>query len=194
MSQQGPGGYGGGGPFGPPGGGGYPPGGGAPPPGGYGPPGAPPGPGGYGPPGYGPPQQGYGGYPPPGGPGVPPAKKSKALLWAGIGCGALLVLGIAGGVATYLYMKGQVNDAETAIAAAASAGALGTALPTPAAMGPNCAKAFACCQVTMAKTAAANPALGAQACAALGISPEAACAAQYETLKRAATLSGATCP
>src|SRR5882724_6955399 len=140
MSQQGPGGYGGGGPYGPPGGGGYggpPPGGGYPPPGGappggYGPPGGPPGyggpPQGGPPPGYGPPQQGYGGYP--GGPPGSPPKKSKALLFLGLGCGGLILLGIAGSVASYFYMKSKVSDAEQAIANyAADAGAL--AAPTP---------------------------------------------------------------
>jgi hypothetical protein len=116
------------------------------------------------------------------------------LLWVGIGCGGLLVLGTAGGIASYLYVKSQVSAAETAIAAAASAGALGTALPTPATMSPTCAKAVACCQATMAKTAAANPALGTQACNGIGLLSEAACATQYESLKRTATALGATCP
>ena len=115
-------------------------------------------------------------------------------MWVGIGCGSLLVLGIAGGIATYLYMKGQVNDAETAIAAAASAGALGTALPTPASMSPTCAKAVACCQAVMSKTAGANAAAGAQACNGIGLLSEDLCAKQYEGQKRAATVVGASCP
>src|SRR5450432_4573984 len=169
MSQQGPGGYGGGGPYGPPGGGGgyggppaggYPPPGGGPPggppPGGYGPPaGGPPGygPPAGGPPGYGPPQQGYGGYP--GGPpaGLPP-KKSKALLWVGLGCGGLLLLGAAGSVASYFYMKSKVNDAETAIAGlAASAAAGNPVLGAPGAVATGtCAKAAACCKAIASKS------------------------------------------
>ncbi|MEO6599570.1 MAG: hypothetical protein ABIQ16_06830, partial [Polyangiaceae bacterium] len=146
-------------------------------------------------PGYGPPQPGYGGYPAPGGAGGgPPAKKSKALMWVGIGCGALLVLGVAGSIVGYYYVKSQVSDAETAIAAAASAGALSTALPTPATMSPTCAKAVACCQAVMAKTAGANAATGAQACNGIGLLSEGLCAKQYEGQRRAATVVGATCP
>jgi hypothetical protein len=116
------------------------------------------------------------------------------LLWVGLGCGALVVLGIAGGIATYFYVKGQVNDAETAIAAAASASPLGTALPTPASMSPTCAKAVACCQAVMAKTAGANAAAGAQACNGIGLLSEGLCAKQYESQKRAASVVGASCP
>lgn len=99
------------------GGGGYgaPPGGYGPAPGGYGPPaGAPPGGGGGGGGGgYGqppPPQQPPGGYgQPPGGGGYgapppAPAKKSGVGAWIGIGCGALLLLGIIGGIIGYFVL------------------------------------------------------------------------------------------
>ncbi len=216
MSQQGPGGYGGGGPYGPPGGGGYggpPPGGGGypppggAPPGGYGPPaGSPPGyggPPGGAPPGYGPPQPGYGGYPgsPPGGPPVPPAKKSKALLFVGLGCGGLILLSIAGSVAFYFYMKSKVSDAETAIAnLAASGAAVGAPTPgtTDTATAPilsaACAKAAACCTAIATKTSPASAALAAQGCARTYASfADAMCAQQHANLKRAAATMGATC-
>jgi hypothetical protein len=121
AANQPPGGYPPGGA--PPGGYGPPPGGYGPPPGGYGPPpggyGPPPGgygppPGGYGPPrgGYGPPPGGYG--PPPGGyggapygyGGPPPPKKSNVGLILGVGCGALLLVGILAG-AVIIYMTGK---------------------------------------------------------------------------------------
>ncbi len=209
MSQQGPGGYGGGGPHGPPGGyggqppgggyppggGGYPPGGGAPP-GGYGPPGYPP-PGGA-PPGYGPAQPGYGGYP-----GAPPgagsagasAKKSKALLWVGMGCGGFLLLGVAGAIAGYLYIQRQASDTESAIAAAASAAAAGNPIgAAPSTLTPSCAKSVACCKAANAKVGGANADLGEQACNELGRLPESVCASQYEARKRTATVLGVTCP
>src|SRR6478736_1127014 len=223
MSQQGPGGYGGGGYGGPPGGGGYPPGGppgggyppggppgggyppggGGAPPGGYGPPGYPP-PGGA-PPGYGQPQQGYGGYPPGGPPGAPPggpagpSKKSKALMWVGLGCGGLLLLSLAGGIASYFYVRSQASAIESAIAAA-SAGATGTgaspgAVPgTPATLTPTCAKAVACCKANAAKAAGVNAAAVEQACSGIGLFTEDVCAKQYEGYKRAATVLGASCP
>ena len=209
MSQQGPGGYGGGGPYGPPGGGGYggpPPGGGYPPPGGgppggYGPPGYGGPPAGGPPPGYGPPQQGYG-YPggPPAGAGGPPPKKSKTLLLVGLGCGALILLGVAGGIASYLYMKSKVNDAETAIANLADAGALGVPASGSAgagsllALSPMCAKAATCCAAMATKTSPASAPFAAQACAkTYATFADNVCAQQYASLKQAATTMGATC-
>lgn len=137
MSDQGPGGYGGGGY-----GGGMPPGG--QPPGGQGgwgqPPGAPPGapPGGYGAPpgGYGPPPGGYGqppgapqawppqqpvGFPPPGAPA--PKAKPNPLMWVGIGCGALLLLGGAGVAWAYFSIVRPAQELAKAAAAASSLGA-----------------------------------------------------------------------
>ena len=206
MSQQGPGGYGGGGPYGPPGGGGYggpPPGGGyggPPPPGGYGPPGAPPG--GYGgPPGYGPPG-GYGpsGAPPNYGqpqygaapPGGPPSPNKSPLIWAGVGCAVLILLGAVGGVFALIAARKKANDVEQQIELAVALGASafnGQAPPTPA-----CANAIACCKLTIAKTAGANAAAVEQACTGLGLLSDAACAQQYEGQKRAATALGLTCP
>jgi hypothetical protein len=138
MSEQGPGGFGGGGYGGgaPPGGGqgGWGPPGGSPPgqpPGGYGPPGGgyggPPGGGGYGQPpgGYGQPPgapQGWPqqpGYGPPGQPApVPPtgAKKSSPLVWVGVGCGALLLVGAAGAGWFYFSVVRPVQEAQKVLA------------------------------------------------------------------------------
>jgi hypothetical protein len=197
MSQQGPGGYGGGGPYGPPGGGGY---GGGPPAGGYPPPGgAPPGgygpaggaPPGYGPPaGYGPPQPGFGGYP--AGPPGPPAKKNNALLWVGLGCGVLILLGAAGAVASYLYMKSRVSDAEQAIANYGAGGA-GIAAPAAGAVSATCAKTIACCKAITGKTAGPNTALAAQACNGIGLLSDAQCTQQYNALKTSAVAVHASC-
>jgi len=211
MSQQGPGGYGGGGPYGPPGGGGGyggpPPGGGYPrgaPPGGYGPPGQPPGgyggPPGYGPPGYGPPggpppgPAQYGGYP--GGPGQPPPKKkSNALLFVVLGVGVLVLLGIGGAVASFLYVRNQANQAEQQIAAAASGVAAGvSAVNGGAAVSPACARAIACCKIVDGRSGGQNAELIERACGGLGALSDAVCAQQHDAQKRAATLLGLTCP
>jgi hypothetical protein len=104
------------------------------------------------------------------------------------------LLGIAGSVGAYLYMRGQVSDAETALASAASAATSGTAFPTPATLTPACAKAIACCKATMAKTAGANAAAGEQACNGIGLLSDEVCAKQYEGQKRTATVVGALCP
>ncbi len=208
MSQQGPGGYGGGGPHGPPGGyggqppgagyppggGGYPPGGGAPP-GGYGPPGYPPP--GAAPPGY-PAQPGYGAYPggPPAGPPGAPQKKNKTLLWVGLGCGGLLLLSLAGGIAGYLYMRSQVSAVESAVAAA-SAAVAGQASGAPAStstLTPACGQAVTCCKATMAKTAGPNAVAAERACDGIGLLSDDICVKQYEAYKRAATVVGVTCP
>ncbi len=205
MSQQGPGGYGGGGPLGPPGGGGYggvPPGG-YPPPGGYGPPGNPP-PGGYGgppgsggpgyppggsPPGYGPPQYGAG---PPG--GSPPPSKKNPLIWVGVGCGVLFVLGGIGGVVAFFAVRQKSNDVQKQIELAASGVALGAsaiAAPSVPATGV-CAKTVACCQ-TIASKSGSNAPLAVQACAAYGSLSDAVCAQQYPALKRTAAAMGGSC-
>ena len=141
MSDQGPGGHGGGygggqppGGYGPPPG--APPGGhGQPPGGGYGQPpgGQPPGgqaPGGYGQPpgGYGQPPGGYG-QPPPQGwpqqpgygapgqqPAPPAAKKPNPLVWVGIGCGALLFLGATGAWGVYAFVVRPLQEAQEAVA------------------------------------------------------------------------------
>jgi Flp pilus assembly protein TadG len=117
------------------------------------------------------------------------------LLWVGLGCGGLLLLGVGGGIAGYLYMRSQVSGAESAIAAAASAVAAGDSSATaPSTLTPSCAKAVACCKATMAKTAGANAAAGEQACNGIGLLSEDVCEKQYEGQKRAATVVGAICP
>jgi|SRR5450432_1374089 len=208
MSQQGPGGYGGGGPYGPPGGGGYggPPPGGYPPapPGGYGPPGGQP-PGGYGgPPGYGPPggqppagygPPGYGqpqyGGPPPG--GQPPPSKSP-LIWVGIGCGVLVLLGAAFGIVSFILARRATDNVEKQIELAASGVALGaSAVTTPGATPSSvCAKTVACCQAIAAKSGS-NANLAANACAAYANLSDAVCAQQYPALKQTAAALGGSC-
>ena len=112
--------------------GGQPPGG--QPPGGQGgwgqPPGAPPGgygapPGGYGgppgaPQGWPPPQQ----QPPVGAPGpAPKSGKANPLLWVGLGCGALLLIGAAGVAWAYFTFVRPAQELAKAAAAASSLGA-----------------------------------------------------------------------
>ncbi|HEX6277470.1 MAG TPA: hypothetical protein VFZ53_30715, partial [Polyangiaceae bacterium] len=107
MSQQGPGGYGGG--FGPPGGPGAPPGG-FPviPPGG--PPGAP---------------AGFGPQPPPIHPQYPaggapqPPKKTSPLVWVGVGCAVLLVLLVGSGAVAFFLAKRAANQGVAAALSAA---------------------------------------------------------------------------
>jgi len=149
--------------------------------GGYGPP-----PGGYppGPPGYGPPGAQPGGYAPqpqgipPGGYGAPPPKKSNTLLYVGLGCLALLVLGsVAAGVGWYLFSR---SSAGRAIAAGSSAG------------GAECVKAIACCKAVVAKSSGDATALAG--CENLVNVPAAACAQALDTYKKSAALLGVSCP
>jgi len=101
------------------------------------------------------------------------------------------VLGLAGSAVAYYYVKGQVDAAQTAIAAAASAaGATPTAgAGTPATAA--CAKAQACCEAIAAKSA--NAALAKQACAAYGKLSDSVCTQQYAALKQTATALGGSC-
>jgi hypothetical protein len=220
MSQQGPGGYGGYPPGGgPPGGyGGYPPGPGQPP-GGYGPPGAPPGgyggPGGHGGPGgpgWGPPPHAGGpspyAAPPP--PGPPPKKGTSPVVWLGVGCGVLLLVGGAF-AAWFFYTASQTLSAALAVGSALTladggvsvtvppAGAGGSGgtlvLPGPAGLatgGPNCELAAKCCRSMVAKSGG-NPAAEA-ACDNMKTLPQVGCVQALETYKRSAPLIGATCP
>ena len=154
------------------------------------------------PPGYGPPGGGAPGYGPPGG-GAPgygpaqpgyapqPAKKSKTLLWLGIGCGGLLLLSLAGGIAGYFFLRGQVDDAESAIKAAASAAAVGAPTTPAVKAGGTCGKAQACCEAIAKKNA--NGQLAKQACAAYGTLGDSVCAQQYAALKQTATALGGSC-
>jgi len=113
----------------------------------------------------------------------------------GIGCGGLLLLSAAGGIASYFYMRSQADAMLSAAEAAASAAATGNAPGgVPISGTPMCAKAAACCKATMAKTAGPNAAAGEQACNGVLMLSEDVCAKQYEAYKRAATLVSATCP
>ena len=156
--------------YGPPPGG-YPPGGyppGPPGPPGYAPPGAPPG--GYAPPPHGAPPGGYG--------APPPKKKDKTLLYVGLGCLALLVLGsLAAGVGWYVFTR---STAVRAIATGATAG------------GAECVKAIACCKAVVAKSSGDATALAA--CENLVNVPAAACAQALDTYKKSAAMLGVSCP
>jgi hypothetical protein len=114
-----------------------------------------------------------------------------------LGCGGLLLLGLAGGIASYFYMRSQVNAIEAAVASAAAAGdsaAPGASPAAPSTLSPTCAKAVACCKATMAKTAAVSAAAAEQACNGIGLLSDDVCVKQYEGQKRAATVVGASCP
>ena len=196
MSQQGPGGYGGGG-YGPPGA----------PPGGYGPPGAPPG--GYGPPGappggHPPAPPGYGQAAPPGygAPGAPqPPKKTNPLLYVAIGCGGLIVLGgIASIIAVVVMAREAKNrvDAATGAFSAALENATDAGLLDPDASVPSggaaCAQAADCCKIVVAATGAANPE-AISSCESIRTNPGGvACAQALQTYRVSARLLGKTCP
>lgn len=198
MSQQGPGGYGG---WGPPGGQGAPP----------GPPGGPP-------PGWGqqPPPQGYGAQPHYGAPGAvpqPPQKKTNPLVWVGVGCAVLFLIGIGTAVAVFIMARNAANKTLAAAGAFSSAveialdggvfsvdggiatdGGISTGFP-PGALntgGPECEKAAECCKRVLEKTGA-NPATLA-ACEELRKAPQVSCQQALEVHRRSAPLLGTSCP
>jgi hypothetical protein len=104
------------------------------------------------------------------------------------------LLGIAGGLAGYLYMRSQVSAVEAAVAAASAAVAGNSPGAAPSTLTPSCVKAVACCKSTMAKSAGANAAAAEQVCNGLGLLSDDICGKQYEEYKRAATVVGAICP
>jgi hypothetical protein len=141
--------------------------------GGYGPP-----PGGYpGAPGYGPPGPGGAGVPPGGYGAPPPKKKSNTLLFVGIGCLALLVIGtVLGGVGWYFFSR------------RAAGGMLATGGPVG---GEACVKAIACCKSVVTKSSGDATALAA--CENLVNVPTVACTQALDSYKKSAVLIGVTC-
>lgn len=186
---------GGGGGFGPPQGG---------QPGGFGPPQGGQPPGGFGPPPGGQPQGGFG--PPPGGPqggygppmGGEPPKKSKTMMYVGIGCGALLLLSCLciGGSCGYKTWRARKALAEMQQLGTTGGGTFGVAPPstdpsggTAPAAGGTCAKAKACCEALYSQPIFQGQ--GMQACAAVDqvagtAFAETACTAQLNAFKQAA--------
>jgi len=116
------------------------------------------------------------------------------LLWVGLGCGGLLLLGIGGGIAGYMYVRSKVSAVESAVAAASAAVAGDSTSAPPTTASAACVKAIACCKATMAKTAGANAAAGEQACNSIALLSEDVCQKQYDAYKRAATVVSAICP
>jgi hypothetical protein len=116
---------------------------------------------------------------PPGGYGAPPPKKKdKTLLYVGLGCLALLVLGsVAAGVGWYVFSR---SSAGRAIATGVTGG------------GAECAKAIACCKAVVAKSGGDATALAA--CDNLVNVPAAACAQALAGYKTSAAALGVTCP
>jgi hypothetical protein len=113
-------------------------------------------------------------------------------LFVGLGCGALVLLSIGGGVAFYLYAKSKVDAVESAFTTAGGgAGALGS--PAPANASAICAKAIACCKVVANKAASGNPALVAQGCNSFAMLADAQCEQQYKSMKTSAAAIGTSC-
>lgn len=143
---------------------------------------------------------GHGGAPYP--PVAAPPKKSNALLWVGIGCGGLLLLGLLGaGVAWFFTMRAAKSALE-------AASVFATPLPPPAPgapaaspsgaldsggspVGGACARAAECCRRIIQKTNA-----GAQAeagCLSFKQLPEENCQLPLSTYQRSAQLLGVKC-
>jgi hypothetical protein len=105
----------------------------------------------------------------------------------------LILLGIAGSVASYFYMKSKVSDAEQAIANYGTGGAGVLAAPAAGSVSATCAKAIACCKAITEKSAGTNTALVDQACNGIGLLADAQCLQQYNALKTSAAAVHATC-
>jgi hypothetical protein len=121
----------------------------------------------------------------PGGPGpapqatagaVPPRKQNKALLFIGIGCGLLLVLGIAFGIVAYFLLS---KTPEVAGLAAGSGG------------GPECERVAACCRRVIERQGS-EPSLLAH-CDNFKQMPSAFCTKMQENYTKTAQASGITC-
>jgi hypothetical protein len=130
------------------------------------------------------------------------------VLFIGLGCGALLLLGGAG-AAWFFYQASQVARAGFAVASAvaiAADGGVPLTVPGPAGSGvpltipdgalntggPTCEQAAACCRAVVAKTGG-NADMQAT-CEAMRQAPQIGCVQALETYRRTAPLVGASCP
>lgn len=174
---------------------------------------------GGGPPGYGGPYggnpgpgagqpYGAGGYP--GGPGYPqnpmpvqpPPKKSKVWLFAGLGCGFLILVAIAATLFTLYWMKNKAealrSDVERQLANASSMPQAPVA-PGGQAVQPasgeatgDCQAALTCCKSIADKTGNAE---AVKACDVFKMAgyPQASCAAALTGYRQVAKATGAVC-
>ncbi|HVR19260.1 MAG TPA: hypothetical protein VMS65_06185 [Polyangiaceae bacterium] len=183
MSQQGPGGYGGG--WGPPGGVG-------------GAPGAPQGWGPQGPPAQ-PPYGAPPGYGPPGGGPQPPKKKTNPLVWIGVGCAVLFLFGVIGsGAVAFILARNAKRGVAGAFSAAVELAIDGGAVTFDAGAstgtvgGPTCERAADCCRRVLAKTGSSAEVIAA--CDQLRTATELACSQALEVHSKSAPLLGTSCP
>jgi len=135
-------------------------------------------------------------------PAPPPAKKSNALMWVGIGCGGLLALSMIGGAVTFFMAKRAAESGLAALSAAAAPLAPpATPGAPPAADGALdssgapangvCAKAVACCRKLIQKTNA-----GAQAeagCLAMKQLRESDCQQPLRAYQQSGKAFGVSC-
>jgi hypothetical protein len=133
------------------------------------------------------------------------------VLFIGLGCGALLLIGGAGTL-WFFYSASKVATTGLAVASAFAAAADGGALSVPLAApgaaasgapvtapngglatgGPVCEQAAACCKAIVGKTAASPQALSG--CEGMLKAPQIGCTQALETYRRTAPLVGASCP
>ena len=117
------------------------------------------------------------------------------MMFVGIGCGVLFLLGVIGVIVAIYLGKKATENAAAALSAAVAQGAPPSANgATDSAGGPangNCAKAADCCRKIIVKSNA-----GAQAeagCLAMKQLDEATCAQPLETYRQSAKLLGVSC-
>lgn len=148
-------------------------------------------PGGPVPPGYVPANQPQGapGLQPP---GLAPAPKSnRTLLWVGLGCGSIFVLGVIVVVAAVYWLKTRTNAALEELQKLQS-----SAAPVEAGgaeLAGDCKPAYACCKLIAEKSTGGSAAL--QACEVFKTAayPQATCTAALGGYRKAAEALGVRC-
>jgi hypothetical protein len=163
------------------------------------------------PPGYGSaPGAPPGAYVPQGAPGqyVPgtaqPPKSNRMMLFAGLGCGLLLLIALVGAVAAFFWFKARSNAAIDDLQRLQASASANLELPQPPsgpaagvepgkALAADCAAAYGCCRAIATKTNSAAAAV--QACEVLKIPgyPEASCTAALAGYRKPAEALGIKC-
>jgi hypothetical protein len=163
------------------------------------------------PPGYGaPPGAPPGAYPPQGFAGqyVPgtaqPPKSNRTMLYAGLGCGFLLLVVLGGAVAAFFWVKARSNAAIEDLQRLQASASANLEAPQPPsltgggiepsrALSGDCAIAYGCCRAIAGKSDSAAAAV--QACEVLKIAgyPQASCTAALANYRKAAEVLGLKC-
>jgi hypothetical protein len=120
--------------------------------------------------------------------------KNKVLLFAGIGCALVLVLGIGAAVGAFFWLRNRTNAiVEEAQRQIGAAGAQSSGAANATAQSADCVAAYACCTIVAEKSTGNKEAV--KACEVLKLAgyPQQECRTALNSYRSVAKAVGATC-